>query len=77
MIGFGSPGVYLDTILQRDHQEFNTFVFDDTEMHRSLQIANVNPSITTFHLLNGKTKSRHYSMPHFLPLTSTKVMKLY
>lgn len=45
------PGVNLYGIFQRDHEKLYPLVFHDFEMHGALQIAHVNPTITSLDLL--------------------------
>jgi hypothetical protein len=51
VVGFRRPGVDFNRILQSDDQELDALVFDNLEMHCSLKVANIDPSVAAFYLL--------------------------
>ena len=44
MVGFGRPGVDLDGLPQRDHEELDPLVLDDLEVHGAGEVADVDPA---------------------------------
>jgi hypothetical protein len=58
VVRLGSPGVDLYRFFQCYHKEFDALVFDNFEVHGTLQVANVDPAVTSLHLLLTNSKDQ-------------------
>lgn len=54
VIRFRSPRINLNRILESNHKEFDSFIFDNTEVDCALQFTYVYPAISPFCLLELK-----------------------
>ena len=53
MVGFGCPGVDLNTLSERDHEELDALELDDLKVDGAVQVAHVDPAVPSLHLLRG------------------------
>ena len=61
MVGFRRPGVDLDALSQRDHEELDALELDDLEVDGSVEVADVDPAVPPLHLLLRQS-GRHMSV---------------
>lgn len=54
VIWFWRPSIDLNRVLQGYNKELDPFVLDNTEVNCTLQFTNINPSISSFCLLQFK-----------------------
>lgn len=51
MIRFWCPGIDLNAVFESNNKKLYTFILDNLEVNSTLKISNINPSISTFYLL--------------------------
>lgn len=56
VIWFRRPRINLYRVFQCNHEEFDSFVFDDFEVDRALQVTDIDPSVSSLNLLKVATK---------------------
>jgi hypothetical protein len=51
VIRFWCPGIDLNAVFESNNKKLYAFILDNLEVNSALKISNINPSITTFYLL--------------------------
>jgi len=51
VIRFWCPGIDLDAVFESNNEKFDPFILDNLEMNSTLEISNINPTVSTFNLL--------------------------
>jgi hypothetical protein len=51
VIRFWSPGIDLNAVFKSNNKKLYPFILDNLEVNSTLEISNINPSISTFYLL--------------------------
>jgi hypothetical protein len=51
VVRFGCPGIDLNAVFESNNKKFDTFILDNLEVNSTLKISYINPTISTFNLL--------------------------
>jgi len=51
VIRFWCPGIDLNAVFESNNKKFDPFILDNLEMNSTLEISNINPTVSTFNLL--------------------------